>query len=180
MVVKRPVHLTEEERIYLKHILNGGTEKARKLNKNRILLMADKGEKDKTIAEILNVAKNTGRNIRQRYADEGLEMALNESPRTGGPKKFTGKQEAKITALACSDAPEGYSRWSLRLLSDKAVELGVVEEISFNNVRNILKKNKLKPHLKNIGVLEQLIRNSSGEWNGFWTYMSENAIPEDQ
>lgn len=55
MAVKKPVHLTEEERIYLKHILNGGTEKARKLNRSWILLMADKGEKDKTIAEVLSV-----------------------------------------------------------------------------------------------------------------------------
>lgn len=140
MAVKKPVHLTEEERIYLKQILSGGTEKARKLNRSRILLMADRRKKDKTIAEDLNVAKNTVRNIRQRYADEGLEMALNERPRRGGPKKFTGKQEAKITALACSDAPEGHSRWSLRLLADRAVELGIVEGISFNNVRNILKK----------------------------------------
>jgi transposase len=140
MAVKKPVHLTEEERIYLKQILNGGTDKARKLTRSRILLMADTGEKDVNIANVLGVAKNTVRNIRQRYVDKGLQMAINECPRSGGPKKFTGKQEAKITALACSDAPEGRSRWTLRLLSDKAVELGIVEEISFNNVRNILKK----------------------------------------
>ena len=154
MAVKKPVHLIEEERIYLKQILSGGTEKARKLTRSRILLMADTGEKDINIANALGAAKNTVRNIRQRYVDEGLQMAINERSRSGGPKKFTGKQEAKITALACSDAPEGRSRWTLRLLADKAVELGIVEEISFNNVKNILKK-RAKTTFKKILVYWQ-------------------------
>ena len=72
--------------------------------------------------------------------DEGLESALNEKRRPGAPRKFKGRDKAKITALACSTPPEGHSRWSLNLLADKAVELKIVDEISHISVHRILKK----------------------------------------
>jgi len=74
------------------------------------------------------------------FFEEGLEAALNERPRPGHPETFSGEQRAKITALACTDPPEGYARWSLRLLADKLVELGIVDTISHVTVRQVLKK----------------------------------------
>lgn len=79
--------------------------------------------------------------LKTRYLQEGLESTLEDKPRSGKPPRITAKEKAQITALACSDAPAGYSRWTLRLLADKAVELNYVEGgVSHNGVGNILKK----------------------------------------
>ena len=94
---------------------------------------------------MLSINSNTVSNICRRYVEEGLEAAINEKPRPGAPTVFDGKLKAKITALACSTPPEGRSQWSLRLLSDKAVELDLVDSISHEDVRRILKKTKLIP-----------------------------------
>ena len=77
---------------------------------------------------------------RQRFVEGGLEVALNEKPRPGKPPKLTGRDEAKLTAIACSEPPEGYARWSIHLLADKLVELDIVDSISRETVRNYLKK----------------------------------------
>ena len=79
----------------------------------------------------------------KRFVEGGLERALNESPRPGGKRKLTGKQEAYLLALACSDPPEGKKRWSMQLLADRLVELEIVEEISDETVRRTLKKGTL-------------------------------------
>lgn len=92
------------------------------------------------IAEVVRVAPVTVDAILRRYKQGGLEAALNEKPRSGTPAKFTGKEKAKITALACSTPPDGRSRWTLRLLSDRAVELDLVDSISHDTVARILKK----------------------------------------
>ena len=140
MAVKKPVHLKGNERKYLKQIISKGKEKSRKLTRSRILLMADAKKKDIEIINALETTRNTVRQIRKRYVDEGLEAAINERPRIGGRRKFSGIQRAKITALACSEAPQGRSRWTLRLIADRVVELGIAEEISYKSVGNILKK----------------------------------------
>jgi hypothetical protein len=76
------------------------------------------------------------------YLEGGIERALHDLPRTGKPKKFNGKDRAKITAIACTKAPKGYAKWSLTLLTEKVVELGIVKEISRAQVGRILKKTK--------------------------------------
>ena len=83
--------------------------------------------------------KEAERNF-ERYVQEGLKAAVEERARPGAPKKFSGKHKAQITALACSKAPEGRSRWSLRLLADKVVELGLVDDISYKTIERTLKK----------------------------------------
>ncbi len=137
------VKLKPQEQECLKKLISCGTDKARKLTRCHILLMANEQKTDAQITESLHVAMNTVFRIRQRYAAEGLESALNEQPRSGQPPKFSGKQQAKITAIACSKAPEGRSRWTLRLLADKVVELDIVDRISYKSVENILKKTNL-------------------------------------
>jgi hypothetical protein len=79
-------------------------------------------------------------NVKRRYLSEGLTAALHDKPRSGKPPSIDGVARAKITALACSAAPEGHARWTLRLLADRAVELGIVSAISHNTVKEVLKK----------------------------------------
>jgi len=137
---KYVIKLKNEERKKLNELTHKGKEKVRKLKRCQILLLSDEGKSDVEIAKVFKVSSGTVANIRRRYVDEGLESALNEKRRPGAPKKFQGRQRAKITALACSKPPEGHSRWSLRLLADKAVELKLVNEISHIEVYRILKK----------------------------------------
>jgi transposase len=92
------------------------------------------------IAELLRVSPATVYNVQNRYLSEGLQATLEDKPRAGKPPTITGAEKARITALACSDAPAGHARWSLRLLADKSVEQGFVESISHNEVGKILKK----------------------------------------
>lgn len=136
------IKLTKKEQKELKALTRSGTIKARKQNRCRILLLATEGKSQYEIADILRMSRTTVNEICQRYAKGGLENALNEKPRPGAPNIFNGKQKVKITALACSKAPEGKSQWSLRLLSDKAVELKIVDNISHMEISRILKKTK--------------------------------------
>src|SRR6202012_5420256 len=101
-------------------------------------LLVDEGQSKKLISVALSIDPNTIRNVCQRYAKEGLESAINEKPRPGAPTIFNGKFKAKLTALACSEPPEGHSTWSLRLLADKAVELEYIDSISHTDVGRIL------------------------------------------
>ena len=139
------VDLTPDEREELVGLLRGGQARVRKTNRARILLLADKGRTDEEIAEALLTSVSTVERTRKRFVEEGLERALNESPRPGGRRKLMGKQEAYVVALACSDPPEGKQRWSMRMLADKLVELEVVEEISDETVRRTLKRGTLSP-----------------------------------
>lgn len=139
------VRLSESEKLKLESIISKGADKARKISRARILLLSDESnpEKHKDIAKFLKTTDETVTRICKRYVEEGLELALSEKPRKGRPEVLIGDDQAKIIALACSKAPEGYARWTLRLLSDKAVELKLVENISHSEVGIILKKTNL-------------------------------------
>lgn len=136
------VQLSEHERVRLQKIIRSGKEKARKITRCRVLLLADgpTGKTDQEISDALNVCPATIFNIRRRYSQEGLERAIGEGTRSGQPPKFKGRAAAKITAIACSTPPDGQARWTLRLLADRVVELNIVESISHQSVSNILKK----------------------------------------
>ena len=142
---KYRVFLNGKKRSTLKRMVNTGTEKARKLTRARILLLADESphgpsKTDKEIGEALGVCSSTVGLTRQHFTESDMEGALNENPRSGRPREFTGRDEAKLTLIACSEPPEGHSRWSVRLLADKLVELEVVDSISRESVRKYLKK----------------------------------------
>ena len=145
MSKKYRVFLNGKKRSDLKRLVNTGADKARKLTRARILLLADESpsgpcKKDKEIMGALGVCARTVALTRQRFTEGDIEGALNEKPRSGRPREFTGREEAKLTLIACSDPPEGRSRWSVRLLADKLVELEVVDSISRESVRKYLKK----------------------------------------
>ena len=138
-----PVKLSQSERGHLENLISTGTEKARKLTRARILLKADAGWVDKEIGKALDVSRPTVGRIRKRYATEGLDTALNRNkPRRQYERKIDGADEAQLIALACSEPPEGYVRWSLRLLSERLVTLEQVEveSVSHETVRQVLKK----------------------------------------
>ncbi len=142
------VELTEDERGSLKGLISSGTAPARMLNRARILLKADAGEhlgeealSDEAIAGMLETSAATVGRVRTRFWRQGLEAALERSaPDRVYERSLDGRAEARLIALACSRAPEGRDRWSLRLLADKAVELGVVGSVSHETVRRTLKE----------------------------------------
>ena len=133
------VKLSEAQRQELEAKTSQGEIQVRVYKRACILLLADEGLKDAEIVERVGVSRATVSRIRQRYVGEGLG-AIAEKARPGRPSIFDGKARAKLTALACSDTPKGRGQWSLRLLADKAVELGYVETISHEGVSEILKK----------------------------------------
>jgi transposase len=137
------VSLKEQERAELKQYLRKGKSSARSLTRARILLLADEGRDDELIAEALKVSKSTVSRIRTRYCEGGLDFALHEKARSGAPSKIDGRIEAQLTLLACSEPPDGRSKWTVRLLTDRLVEMEVVDSISHMSVQRLLKKMKL-------------------------------------
>ena len=137
------VDLTKEERTHLLDFIKSGKHSARKLNRARILLLADEGKADGEIAEALHTGTATVQRTRQRFVEGNLEGALNERPRPGGQKKLDEKGEAILETLAHSKPPEGRKRWTLQLLADRLVQLKVVASLSYETVRQELKKSGL-------------------------------------
>lgn len=140
------VHLTKEEENYLTDILKGGIQRVRKLKRSQILLKANDGWTDQEIADALNVGRATSERIRKRYAEEGLEVAINDKKRNRVyERKIDGETEARLIVLASSKPPEGRERWTLRLLADKLVALEEIafESISYETIRRTLKKTNL-------------------------------------
>jgi len=134
------VELTEDERTQLLGLIKKGEASARKIARAQVLLSADRGDTDGTIARVLHVSVSTVHRTRERFTLERLG-ALNERPRPGAEPKLDGKGEAFLVALTCSEPPEGRQRWTMQLLADKLVELKVVEDkISDETVRLILKR----------------------------------------
>lgn len=142
---KYVVTLTPDERSELRLLLKKGQAPARKLNRARILLMADRGKTDEAIADALQIGLATVERTRRKYVENDLTWALHERPRAGVPAKLSGRQEALLVALACSQAPVGYKRWSLQLLARRLVELKAIDSISDETVRRVLKKHDVKP-----------------------------------
>ena len=137
------VDLTREERTELLELIKSGQQSGRKLNRARILLLADEGNSDKEIAAALHTGTATVQRSRQRFVEGNLAGALNERPRVGGQKSLDEKGEAVLESLAHSKPPEGRKRWTLELLAERLVQLKVVNSISYETVRQELKKNDL-------------------------------------
>ena len=136
---KQHLKLTESDKKYLTELLNKGQAKARVIRRAIALLQLDQGATFQKAAELLGVDYYTVSIWCQKYVANGLQF-LSDLPRSGRPLVFDGHQCAKVTALACSETPDGRAKWSLQLLADKAVELELVETISPSKVREWLKK----------------------------------------
>lgn len=139
---KIEVRLSESDKRHLQNYVKKGRHSARAIKRANVLLQLDN---DKTIKEasiFSGVCEATVSNVRSRYKEEKGDVAkvIEDKPRPGQPPKITPQVEARITALACSQAPEGRSQWSLRLLAEKVVELGYADSLSHEAVRKCLKK----------------------------------------
>jgi transposase len=146
-VKKYVVRLSAEERERLEAMTSAGKHPAQLLTKARLLLKADvseagEGWSDSAISEALDTSINTIGRTRRRLVEEGFEATLSRkyNPNSARPRIFDGVAEAKLIALTCSPAPDGFARWSLRLLEEKVVELNIVEKASDNTIGRTLKK----------------------------------------
>ena len=134
------VTLSADERQELVALIHAGTTRARLVNRAQILLHASEEKTDKEVAAALHTSESTVGRIRTRFAEEGLHGALHERVRPGGARKLRGEQEAHLVALACSNPPQGRGEWTMQLLANRLVTLGVVEAISDETVRRTLKR----------------------------------------
>ena len=138
---KYVVNLSGAERDSLEELISKEAARSRRVKHAQILLDCDRGRSAAKIADRVGMGHSTVERVRRRYAEGGLEAALNDKPRPGGRPKLDGKQQAFVIALACSDTPDGQECWSMQMLADKIVELGVVAApVSHDTVRRVLKK----------------------------------------
>ena len=133
------ITLADEEHEQLEQLLHSGIHATRKVTRARILLQAAAGWEDRAIAAALSVGRATVERLRQRFVEEGLG-AWEQRPRPGPQPNLEEKAEARLIAEACSGAPEGRKRWTLHLLADRVVALGLTESYSYESVRRVLKK----------------------------------------
>ena len=136
---KKHVKLSDVDREFLENLIKQGELTAKAYRRALALLELNRGQTYTTVSKTLQVTQTTLSTWAKKYQENGLQV-LADKPRSGRPIEIDGNQRAKLTALACSDPPEGYAEWNLRLLADKAVELGYCEHISHTKVRQILKK----------------------------------------
>jgi hypothetical protein len=139
---KYRVDLADEERAVLKGLLGKGRVAARKLAHARVLLLADAGHDDAAIAAAVAVSTRTVNRVRKRLVTEGFLAALDHKPQPPRPDKIKvkGDVEQQLVRIACSDPPEGRRHWTLQLLADELVALGLVQKVSTETVRQALKK----------------------------------------
>lgn len=143
------VSLMPKERQTLEQLTTKGIAPAYKINHARILLKADINQDgggwiDQAISQALDISVSTIERVRQQFVEVSLDTALNRHPQAKRkPRRLDGEQEAHLIAIACSPAPSGYARWTLRLLADRMVELEYVESISHETIRQTLKKTNL-------------------------------------
>ena len=134
------VDLAKDEREQALELTRKGKVATRKVTRARILLKADEGWTDEQIVAALDTSLSTVERTRRRFVEGGLQKALNDDPRPGAKRKLDGRGEAHLIALACSEPPDDHEHWALRLLAERLVELGVVDSISHEAVRQTLKK----------------------------------------
>ncbi len=152
---KYSVRLTQKQRKTVEELVKKGEAPARQIMHAQILLKSDKGEDGpgwcyKQIQEAFGIGETVIRRVRKRFIENGLEDALERRRQPVRPelRKLDGEQEAMLIATLCTEKPEGQERWTLRALANRLVELEIVEQISHETVRSVMKKNKLKPWLK--------------------------------
>ncbi len=149
---KYSVQLSVEDRTQLERLIRSGRSSARVINRARILLKTDEGWSAAQVAAALDTSQRTVFRTKRRYAEEGLDGVLHDRPQANRYRKLDDRGEASLIALACSDAPDGRDHWTLRLLADQVVELGVVESLSYETVRQRLKKTSSSPGKSDSGA----------------------------
>lgn len=146
-VKKFIVDLTDQERDVCREVVRKLKGTSQKVKRASILLRAEQGWTDAKIAEALDCRTKTVENVRKRFVERGFELALNGKTREKPPveKLLDGEQEAKIIALRLGEPPQGFGKWTLRLLARKVVEMEIAESVSYQTIRRTLKKTKCTP-----------------------------------
>jgi Homeodomain-like domain len=152
--MKHPISVTlsETDRASLQTFIHAGKANARTFTRTRVLLKAAEGWTDQHICDAFDISRTTAIRVRQLYLEGGLEAVLHDKRQTRYRQALTGGQAAHLIALVCSPVPDGHDHWTLRLLVGKAVELGFVESISPETVRQLLKKTNSSPGNTSTGV----------------------------
>ena len=150
------VSLTNDERTTLETFVHRGKANARTVTRARILLKSAEGWSTAELARAFDVCEATVTNVRSRYARGGLEAVLHDKVQQHRRSALSGLQTAHLIAVACSPAPDGHDHWTVRLLADKAVELGFVEKISLETIQRLLKKMNSSPGGMSTGASRQL------------------------
>lgn len=150
---KYVVDLSEEDQNLLEEFISTGERKAREITRARILLKADEGLTDADICEHLDCSIGTPSNVRKRYCERGLAAIRHRKPEREYEPKLDGQGEAHLIRLACSDPPEGYSRWTLHMLAEELVALDEIDltSISHETVQQRLKKHAKTAPLQTVG-----------------------------
>jgi transposase len=146
---KREVRLSQKDREQLNSIISKGKHSARTIRRANILLLSDRNHaegrlSEENVCQALGVARTTVSTVKRQFNEEGLERALARKKRETSPRgqKVTGDIEARILALSCSQPPEGAARWTVKMITDRAIELEIIESISDESVRQMLKKTR--------------------------------------
>jgi transposase len=171
------VCLTDEARKQLSELVRSGTRPVRVVRRAQILLKSDEGLKDALIAEHVGCCERHVREVRKRFCVQGFERALHDAPRSGTPPKFTARQQQQVVALACTDPPEGRTRWTLELLCEHAAKNGFVSEVSKSEVALWLQAHDLKPWRKKRGAFPSSRRNFVSGWKMCSTSMKSASMP---
>jgi transposase len=163
------VTLTDEQRTILETFLHRGTANARTLTRARVLLKSAEGWSTTALAQAFDVCQATITNVRRRFAQGGLEAVLHDKVQQYRRSALSGLQTAHLIAVACSPSPDGHDHWTVRLLAQKAVELGVVSSISPNTIHELLKKPTSNRGSTNTGVSPRSEAGSWLQWKTCWT-----------
>lgn len=139
------LRLTQRDKNYLRKFKKSGGHSLREFNRATVLMFLDKGLSTSEIEQLLEVDRTTIWRIKKKYLKDGLERALVDDKRSGQPQKYTIDHEAELIALACSPAPEGRRRWTIRLLVEELHKFRGFETITYGSVRKMLKKTNLNP-----------------------------------
>ena len=150
-----PFALPAADQAALEKFTRTGRRPVRAVRRAQALLALATGIGQQAAGQAVGLGRQAVSKVRRRYEAAGWQAALAEAPRSGGPPQVDGPQRAAVTALACTPAPVGHSRWTLRLLADKAVELCLVETISHETVRQVLKKTSCSPTASSTGASGQ-------------------------
>ena len=177
-MIKYKVILTAAEKHELEHITSQGKHSARKIKRAKILLMAHSGTYwEEEIAELVSVSLTTIYRTKRYFVEYGLSDALNDSPRSGQPRKLDAGQEALLIATACTKPPKGRSRWTLSMLGDQLITLTELESISPETIRQRLKENDLKPWQKKMWCIGKLDANYIARMEHILDLYAEPADP---
>jgi len=149
------VTLTPEDQATLRTFLQQSKSNGRTLTRARVLLKASEGWSDAELMRAFDVCQKTARRVRQRFQQGGLPAVLEEQHQTRRRQALTGAQAAHLIAIACTPAPTGHDHWTIRLLADKAVELGFVESIAKDTIQRLLKKTNSNPGDTNSGASQR-------------------------